>query len=447
MKTQTTYHCQKCDFTSSRWLGKCPSCSAWNSFVEKVVTKESKKLTSFPREMVQPLGLQAYQKNSRRLIKTGLSELDNVLGGGFSPGGVFLLGGEPGIGKSTLVAQITDKITEQALEVFYFSGEETAEQVLERMTRLGLKSTKIKVAHENNLENILAALEVYQPDFVVVDSIQTVSSENLPNQSGSVAQVRNTTETLLQYAKRQRKTLLLIGQITKGGDLAGPKTVEHLVDAVLFLEGEERQSIRILRGIKNRFGATDEVGIFTMTEKGLEEVKNPGGAFLEAVGQPKIGAAITAAREGSRPFLLEIQTLTNFTKFGYPKRLAAGVDSRRLDLTLAVLAKYTKIKLDTFDVYASVMGGLSVKEPAADLALAASLCSSRLNKPLPIQTLFLGEISLTGEIRPVQDLEKRLQVAEKLGFKQVFLPKSSKVKTKLQVVEIWGIRELAEKLE
>jgi len=427
MKLKTVYICENCGFNSQKWLGKCPDCDAWNSFQEDVVEKNPHRKHQGISTETTPLSLE--QKPEDRLV-TGISELDRVLGGGIIEGSMMLLSGEPGIGKSTLTLSICEKVAALGKKTLYVSGEESPSQIGMRAQRMGIKNENINMLGETNLENIMASLESEKqgskPDFVVIDSIQVISSLELPSIAGSINQVRYCTETLMQFAKKNRIPVLIIGHVTKDGNLAGPKILEHLVDTVLLIEGERYQNLRVLRGIKNRFGSTNEIGLFEMAEKGLLEVKDASKLFLEGRKADAHGSAITATVEGTRPLLIEVQALTNTTPFGYPKRAASGFDLNRLQLLLAVIQKHLGINVSNQDVYVNVVGGFRLNDPAADLAIIMAVISSLKKIPLPQDAIYIGEIGLSGELRNISNLEKRIKEATKIGFKQIISPKTTK---------------------
>lgn len=420
--------CQNCSFQSSKWLGKCPSCESWNSFNEETII--SSKQTNKPSNQLQkistkPQSLGQISSKENRL-KTGFIDLDTVLGGGFKTGSIVLLGGEPGIGKSTLTLQICQSIASQSQSLLYISGEEAPEQIADRARRLSILADNISLLTETDLDLILAQVEQLQPEFLILDSIQVISSQQIPSMSGSINQIRFVTEALMDLAKKTHCTILLIGHVTKDGNLAGPKVLEHLVDTVLIIEGERSNNLRIIRSYKNRYGSTQEISIMEMQEKGLIEINNTAGLFLAGRRKQAIGSATTITLEGSKPILLEIQALTNTTIFGYPKRTVSGYDLNRTQLLAAVIQKFLKINLNSQDIYLNVIGGLKIDETASDLAVAMAIISSQLKKPLPENTIFLGEIGLTGEIRPISKIVKRIKEAQKIGFKQFVIPEGNR---------------------
>ncbi len=421
MKLKSIYVCTGCEATSPKWSGQCMQCKSWNSLVEDVVNvgkMELKKSAALPVKSTLSVTESAL---SELRIKSGSLELNRVLGGGFVPDSLVLLVGDPGIGKSTLTIQVCNSMAALGKKVLYFSGEESISQVAKRAQRLGLKND-IGLVHVNNLETLLASLEAEKPDFVVVDSVQVMASDDVASQAGSISQIRYVTEQLMQVAKGKKIPILLIGHVNKEGNLAGPQVLTHLVDTVLFLEGDNFHQFRLLRSTKNRFGAVDEVGVFSMESTGLKDVKNPSALFLEGRAKDPIGSVIVPVLEGTRTFLVEVQALTQHTQFGLPKRTASGFDLNRLNIIIAVLNRYANLKLDSSDVYVNIVGGLKLKEPACDLAVALAIASSKLNKPLPAQMVAMGEMGLSGEIRKVTQIDKRSKEAKKLGFDRVVSP-------------------------
>lgn len=413
---QTIFVCSNCGEEYLKWQGKCDNCGQWNTLKEFSIPKShaqfSKDKTASFASFSEPLELSKVTiKNfHRRLTKIG--EFDRVLGGGIVPGTVILLGGDPGIGKSTLVLQIANKLE----NVLYISGEESAQQIKMRFDRLGLKSSKIKIFSEIDLSSIINICQKEQPQIVIVDSIQTIYSSDFPSTPGSIVQVKECALRLQQLAKTTSTTVILIGHVTKEGSVAGPRTLEHLVDVVLYLEGERFHNNRILRAAKNRFGATDEIGIFEMTEKGLEEVKNPSKLFLEERLKNVPGTVVTATIEGTRSFLVEVQALTSTTIFGYPQRRASGFDLNRLQLLVAILQKRANLNLGSQDVFINIVGGVTIKEPAVDLAVAMAIAGSFKNKAIDPKLCVFGELGLSGEIRQVSHEQKRIVEAKRLGF-------------------------------
>lgn len=425
MKLKTIYICNSCQFESSKWIGQCPQCNTWNSFMEDVINvgkPEKGSLSKTPRSLKigaqSPTSLEQSGKTGITRLFSDIEEFDRVLGNGITPGSMILLSGEPGIGKSTLTLQIAANLAKK-IKVLLVSGEESVEQIAGRAGRLNLNEKNLLALNEFTLENILETIHQEKPGLVIIDSIQVISSMDFPGSAGSITQVRYCTERLLEIAKTSNIPVILIGHVTKDGTLAGPKVLEHLVDTVLLFEGDRFQQFRILRAQKNRFGSCSEVGIFEMTENGLIEIKNPSEQFLEGRRKDAIGSAITVAMEGTRPFLVEVQALVSTSAFGFPKRTANGFDLNRLQILIAVLEKYAKFNLQNQDVFVNVVGGIKLAEPAADLAILMALASSLLKKPLPHRSAIFGEVGLSGELRKVSHHEKRQKEAEKLGFSQI----------------------------
>lgn len=438
MKLKTVYVCEKCGHQENKWTGKCSACDAWNSFIEDVVDTSPRKHTQITRKNSQKL---AHTNTLENRLKTGMEEFDRVLGGGIVEGNLILLSGEPGIGKSTLTMQICGKLAEKK-NILYISGEESAPQVASRAKRLGITSENINLLSDTNIESIIAAIEDEKPQFVILDSIQVVSSADIPGLSGSVSQVRYCAEKLMEVAKVKQIPVILVGHVTKDGNIAGPRLLEHVVDTVLYIEGERYQNLRILRSIKNRFGSTNEIGVFEMAENGLKEVKNPSLIFLAGRKEDGIGTSLTSTIEGSRPFIIEVQALVDKTAFGYPKRTANGFDLQRTQQLLAVLQKYIRMDFLQQDVYVNVAGGFRLKDPACDLAMLMAIASSFNKKTLPKNMLILGEVGLSGELRPVSQLQKRLHEAEKLGLSSALIPQTDeKLQTKLKIIQARDIRE------
>jgi len=434
MKLKTIYICQSCQFETTKWTGKCPDCSAWNSFIEDVINVgKPAGVSKTPRNLKiqSPKKLKDQQDTSPRL-QTNIQELDRVMGGGFVSGSLTLLTGEPGIGKSTLTLQLANNIAKNS-KVLLISGEESISQIAARANRLGLKEEKLEAINEYNLELILETIRKNKPTLAIIDSIQVISSSEVSSASGSISQIRYCTEQILELAKSQGITVILIGHVTKEGSLAGPRVLEHLVDTVLQLEGDRFHQFRILRSAKNRFGSCNEVGIFEMDNQGLKEVQNPSEQFLEGRKENAIGSAITITMEGTRPLLVEVQALTSTSAFGYPKRTANGFDLNRLQILIAILEKHGKLKLQNQDVFVNIVGGIKLKEPATDLAVALAIASSFLKKPLHQTMAIFGELGLSGELRRVSHAQKREKEAKKLGFSQII--SSDKTKTLLEALQ------------
>ena len=424
MTLKSVFICENCGFSSPRWQGKCPSCEQWNSFAEKTIqTSKAGKTGLSSASVVQPVRLSEVKQNPNPRIKTGLSEVDMVLGGGFVPGSVVLLGGDPGIGKSTLALQLANLLDKAEKKVLYISGEESASQIAMRNNRLGLQGD-IAILPETNLEIAGQAIEATRPDVVVIDSIQTMSSDMAGGVTGGVAQLSFVTNSLIRIAKSLHVVIILIGHVTKEGILAGPKTIEHMVDCVLYLEGERLGNLRLLRSSKNRFGSIGEVGVFEMKESGLVEVANPSAMFLEHRDKSLPGSCVTALLEGNKVLLIEIQALTNTTNASYPRRVASGFDVNRLQLLLAIIQKTLGVNLSNQDVYVNIAGGFKVIERAADLPVVMAILSSYYGKAIPQGTVSFGEVGLLGEIRQVPQFEKRTKEAKKLGFNKIDKSKS-----------------------
>ena len=430
-------------------------CGAWGS-LEEARKSESQKVREPEIPAGKILSFNEVAGKDFARIKTGIDEFDRVLGGGIVPGSLVLLGGEPGIGKSTLVAQIASHNLSperaQRVEgpstssghkyVLYISGEESAEQIKMRLDRLSLNANSLQFLGETNIETIRATIEKLKPTLAIIDSIQTMATSELPGEAGSVNQVRACTVKLLEVAKKNNIPIFIIGHVTKEGQVAGPKTLEHLVDTVLYLEGDQYHIYRLLRTVKNRFGGTDEIGIFEMTSKGLVEVKNPSAVFLEERSEEVAGSAVTCVVEGSRPLLVEIQALVSRTYFGYPQRRSAGFDLNRLQLLIAVLGKRAGMNLGTHDVHLNVAGGYRIGEPACDLAVVLAVASAFKNKPLPKNMIIFGEVGLGGEVRATSQIEKRISEAEKMGFKEVLAPNfKAQINSKIKTVKVKNILE------
>lgn len=442
-KEKTIYVCRECGASAPKWAGQCGSCKAWNTLEQQ--QSLPKNSGGGVRSTGHVLDFSAEKSETpRQRISAGLNETNRVLGGGFFPDSLTLFVGNPGIGKSTLALQIAISIANENPDevVLVFSGEESAFQVCGRGERLGGIPKNLKVASAYNISDVAMTAEKFRPVFIVVDSVQTFTVTDIASGPGSIPQIRAVTEMLMHTAKKRSIPVLLIGQVNKGGEMAGPQTLAHLVDTVLSFEGDEGHDLRVLRSIKNRFGSTAEVGIFEMKENGLHEVKNPSAAFLSGRLPGAIGSVIFPSIEGNRPCLVEIQALTATSPFGLPKRSSSGIPLQRLSLLLAVLEKHAHIKLASLDVFTNVIGGLKIEETAADLAICLAAASSRSKKPVPEKMLIIGEIGLSGEVRAVSHLEKRLQEGEKMGFTHALVPDSQKLPaTKMQLLRIKTIGE------
>ncbi len=425
-RASNQYVCQDCGAAHSRWVGKCTACEAWNSLVEEAgaaaFTPPGTPNSARKGNVIELESLAGSTEEMPRMIAR-MPELDRVTGGGFVPGSAILIGGEPGIGKSTLLLQVASALAETGRTAMYFSGEEATAQIRLRAQRLGLEKAPVAIAAETNLGNILATLRKGKaPDLVIIDSVQTLWSDGLDSAPGTVSQLRATTQSLIRFAKSKGSAILLVGHVTKDGQIAGPKVIEHMVDTVLYFEGDRGHPFRILRSIKNRFGPTDEIGVFEMAEKGLVEVENPSELFLGDRDNPSPGAAVFAGIEGTRPILVEIQALVAPSSLGTPRRAVIGWEPNRLSMLLAVLEARAGLALGAHDVYLNVAGGLKITEPAADLAAAAALVSSFSGCALPSDRVYFGEISLSGAIRASAHMVSRLKEAQKLGFKSAVIP-------------------------
>ncbi|MEO5763833.1 MAG: DNA repair protein RadA [Casimicrobiaceae bacterium] len=435
-KPKTVYHCTECGAESPKWQGQCPGCGTWNTLVEALAAPAPARFRSVSgaRSAVTPLATVAPQENRR--IATGLAEFDRVLGGGLVAGGVVLLGGDPGIGKSTLLLQASAALG-AAHRTLYVTGEESTDQIALRAQRLGLVNAPVELLAEVQLEAIVAAIDTTAPRFVVIDSIQTVYTESLASAPGSVAQVRECAAQLTRLAKQRGVAIIFVGHVTKDGSIAGPRVLEHIVDTVLYFEGDPHSSFRLVRAIKNRYGAANELGVFAMSERGLKGVTNPSALFLSRHGAPVAGSAIVATLEGSRPLLVEIQALVDpLHGGGMARRLAVGLDAQRLALLLAVLHRHGGVETAGYDVFVNAVGGVRIAEPAADLAVLLAVHSSIRNKPLPDKLLSFGEVGLAGEIRPVQRGQERIREAAKLGFRTVLLPTANKPRQGTEAVTL-----------
>lgn len=445
VKLRTQYICASCGAVYERWQGKCVQCNEWNTLAETQTRAAKKSETRKISALSKPQILGKETNNIVRL-QTGIGEFDRVVGSGIVPGSLVLLGGDPGIGKSTLILQVAAQVAVEN-KVLYVSGEESEKQVSLRANRLSLSSDSLLVLSETNVENILEQIKSEKPSLVVIDSIQTVYSEDVISSSGSVGQVSLCAQKLMNLAKTEHIAIVIIGHVTKEGNLAGPRLLEHLVDVVLYLEGDKYGGFRILRGIKNRFGSTNETGIFEMKKSGMSEVANPSKVLLSERLNSASGTAIFATMEGTRPLLVEVQALTSITSFGYPKRTVSGMDLNRLNLLVAVITKRAGINLTNQDVFLNIVGGMAIREPAMDLAVALSIVSAYKNKAIKNDIAVFGEIGLAGELRNVDNVEERINEVEKLGFKAVILPKNAKLtdkKTKLKLIRVSNLKEAIE---
>lgn len=416
------FFCQECGYESSKWVGQCPACKAWNTMVEEIVDKKS-SVTHRQITEVQVAKLNDVQSSSEKRMDTHIEELNRVLGGGIVPGSLVLVGGDPGIGKSTLLLQTCKSLSDQKIAVLYISGEESLQQIKMRADRIGIFSDEMTLLCETNLDLIQGVIEERKPQVVVIDSIQTMFRENVNSAPGSVSQVREATSVLMRLAKEHGIAIFVVGHVTKEGTVAGPRVLEHMVDTVLYFEGDRYASYRILRAVKNRFGSTNEIGVFEMCQSGLREVPNPSEYMLDGKPKNASGSIVVCTMEGTRPLLVEIQALVCHSAFGMPRRTAAGVDYNRVNLLMAVLEKNVGVRLADQDAYINIAGGMKVSEPATDLGLVLAIISSFRNRPIAEDMICFGEVGLSGEVRSVNMVEQRIAEAHKLGFKQCILPK------------------------
>ncbi|OGW28257.1 MAG: DNA repair protein RadA [Nitrospirae bacterium GWC2_57_13] len=449
-KTKTVYVCQSCGTQSPRWMGKCPDCGQWNTMVEERLEKP-KPGRAGERGPTEPILLNEIEARDEDRFATKINELDRVLGGGIVAGSIVLIGGDPGIGKSTLVLQMLRQVSDLRGKALYVSGEESPGQIKMRAQRLGVKAEHLYVLAETSLDDILRAADGLQPQVLVIDSIQTVYTPELPSAPGSVGQVREVSARLMIHAKRSGIPTFLIGHVTKDGAIAGPRVLEHIVDTVLYFEGDKGHAFRVLRAIKNRFGSTNEIGVFEMKEGGLAEVENPSEIFLAERPKDATGSVVVSSLEGTRPILAELQALAAPSKLAMPRRTCIGVDSNRVSLLLAVLEKRVGMHLLGMDVFVNVVGGLRIDEPSVDLGVVAAVASSFRERPIDGQTMVMGEVGLTGEIRAVSQAEMRLKDAAKLGFTRCVLPAANVEKMEksaaLRKMELLGVRTVEEALE
>ena len=449
-KAKTIFVCSSCGYESAKWLGKCPACNEWNSFYEEKVvnsTSSSSSINGSRREKAVPKKLKEVEGIETSRTSTGIGELDRVLGGGLVKGSLVLVGGEPGIGKSTLILQLCDKVKGEG-KVLYVSGEESAEQVKIRADRLNINNDDLMFLGETNIDSIQDAITSINPKLVIIDSIQTMYSEEITSAAGTVSQVREITARIMRMCKDNGITTIIIGHVTKDGNIAGPRVLEHMVDTVLYIEGERYFSYRILRGVKNRFGSTNEVGMFEMKNEGMVEITNPSSILISERNDNPAGSVIVASMEGTRPLLIELQALTTPSVFGIPKRTANGIDYNRLAVLIAVIEKRAGIGLGTQDVYLNVVSGIKIGEPAVDLGVVLACTSSYKNVSIPQDVVAIGEVGLTGEVRAVNMIEKRLKEAERLGFKKCIIPESNKKLLKDSFkLDIIGVRNINEAIK
>ena len=456
MKSRTAYRCTECGAEHAKWAGRCDTCGEWNTLIEEIVASKapasggSARRVGGARSLAEGGSVAAtphlrdVSGSEARRWKTGIDEFDFVLGGGIVPGSMVLIGGEPGIGKSTLLLQVATRLEAASHKTLYASGEESPLQVKLRADRLGGTAGDVSLLAETNLETVLATSAAAAPAVLIVDSIQTVFTTDLEGAPGNVGQVRECAARLMRFAKESGTTVFVVGHVTKGGGIAGPKTLEHIVDTVLYFEGETTLDHRVLRATKNRFGSVDEIGVFRMSETGLEPVANPSELFLGDRASHASGSAVTALMEGTRPLLIEVQALAAKAGFGTPQRVATGLDGRRLALLLAVLDKRAGLSFAQLDVFLNVVGGVRLGEPAGDLAVAAALASSVYDKPLPADAVFIGEVGLGGEVRPVSQAERRISEAANMGMGRVFLAERSVSKRVSRDVEVIPVRAIGD---
>lgn len=448
-KSKSIFVCQECGYESLRWLGKCPACNTWNTFLEEQKENTSNSLKNVINKKIlqgeMPKNIVEIKSSEKERIKTNLRELDRVLGGGLVRGSLTLISGDPGIGKSTLLLQTANNIASKYGKVLYVSGEESEEQIKMRGDRLKVNTSNLYVVSETNLDIIEAYIEQMKPIFVVIDSIQTIYKEQVTSAPGSVSQVRECTNQIMRIGKSNNISLFIVAHVTKQGELAGPRVLEHMVDTVLYFQGERTEDFRILRTMKNRFGTTSEIGVFEMRQEGLMEVYDPSSMFLQDTSYNQEGSVVVGVIEGTRPILVEIQALVTSTNAPIPRRTAIGIDNQRLSLILAVLEKKLRMSFYNQDVYINVVGGLNIDGPAADLGLALAILSSIKNSSIKLEkTVIIGEVGLTGEIRPVGAAERISKEAEKLGFSNVIIPFRNKEKINMQSINIIGVNNLRE---
>jgi DNA repair protein RadA/Sms len=451
-KAKTIYACQHCGYESAKWMGKCPGCDSWNAMVEeRIHHNSSSKSAAFQtgdHKRSKPIPITEITTMEEPRISTTMEEVDRVLGGGIVPGSLILVGGDPGIGKSTLLLQVSGILGLQSHKVLYVSGEESLKQSKMRAERLGVISEHLYMLSETDVQEIESHIHREEPKIIIIDSIQTVSLADISSAPGSVAQVRECTSAFMRIAKSKGIAIFIVGHVTKEGTIAGPRLLEHMVDAVIYFEGERHHTFRILRAVKNRFGSTNEIGIFDMKEDGLKQVHNPSEMFLEERASGASGSIVIASIEGTRPVLVELQALISPTSFGTPRRMATGVDHHRVSLIMAVLEKRVGLLLQNQDAYVNAAGGVRLSEPAIDLGIAVSIASSFRDKPTQATDVVIGEIGLTGEVRGVSRIEQRVSEAKKLGFKRMIIPEKNRLGwTPPKGIEVIGVTTLSEALD
>ncbi|MCI9633468.1 MAG: DNA repair protein RadA [Ruminococcus sp.] len=440
---KTVYFCQNCGHEETKWLGQCPACREWNTFVEEKITTAKTAAVKSQKE-AQVLALSEVRTDDQVRLMTGLDELDRVLGGGIVPGSLVLVGGGPGIGKSTLLLQVCQRLSGDK-QVLYVSGEESLAQIKLRANRMGTFSDNLKLLCETNLDTIRNIIENRRPDLVIIDSIQTMYNEEVSSAPGSVSQVRESTNVFMQLAKGLGVTIFIVGHVTKEGTVAGPRVLEHMVDTVLYFEGDRHASYRILRGVKNRFGSTNEIGVFEMRQNGLVEVENPSEYMLSGRPEHASGSVVACSLEGTRPLLIEIQALVCQTNFGMPRRTATGTDYNRVNLLMAVLEKRIGLHMSNCDAYVNIAGGIRMNEPAIDLGIVMALVSSYKNRPIDEKLLVFGEVGLSGEVRAVNMPEQRVAEARKLGFETCIIPEVSMHMVKdITGIKVIGVKNVSD---
>lgn len=444
---KSVFFCQNCGHEEGKWLGQCPVCKEWNTFAEERITVTGKSSGVKERKDVQAVALSSVSTHEDERMKTEIAELDRVLGGGIVHGSMVLVGGDPGIGKSTLLLQVCQRLSAMDKKLLYISGEESLKQIKLRANRMGNFSENLYLLCETNLELIRGVIERQQPEVVVIDSIQTMYNETVGSAPGSVSQVRESTNILMQIAKGMNIAIFIVGHVTKEGTVAGPRVLEHMVDTVLYFEGDRHASYRILRGVKNRFGSTNEIGVFEMRKEGLVEVENPSEFMLSGKPENASGSVVACAMEGTRPMLMEIQALVCRSNFGMPRRTAAGIDYNRVNLLMAVLEKRVGLPLSNYDAYVNIAGGIRMNEPAVDLGVVMAVASSYKNKPVAEDMILFGEVGLSGEVRAVTMPEQRVAEAKKLGFHTCIMPEVSvKAVGKIDGIKIIGVKSVNQAL-
>lgn len=444
---KNVFFCQNCGHEENKWLGQCPMCKEWNTFVEEAVSVTKSSTVKLSKE-AEIVALKDIETNNEDRIFTRIKELDRVLGGGIVPGSLVLVGGDPGIGKSTLLLQVCQKLCEEKKQVLYISGEESLKQIKLRANRMGEFKEELYLLCETNLEVIRSVIEKRKPDIVVIDSIQTMYSEEVASAPGSVSQVRESTNVFMQLAKGLGISIFIVGHVTKEGTVAGPRVLEHMVDTVLYFEGDRHASYRILRGVKNRFGSTNEIGVFEMRQNGLVEVENPSEFMLNGKPEHASGSVVACSIEGTRPILIEIQALVCNSNFGMPRRTAAGTDYNRVNLLMAVLEKRVGLHLSNYDAYVNIAGGVKMNEPAIDLGIVMAIVSSYKNKAIDEKTIVFGEVGLSGEVRAVSMPEQRVAEAKKLGFETCIIPEVSKDMVKdIQGIKVIGVKNIGDAIQ